>query len=118
MIAFIVLLVILIVIDAATWVISGRGTMTNAKARRKIPLLLYLRLFFTIPEIALNILGTYWSFDDSRHCPDEAIVIVKVAVITNWCLLAFAIIFTYCVFDPLGSVKQDGNLGKYTALGL
>ncbi|EDV28188.1 uncharacterized protein TRIADDRAFT_53544 [Trichoplax adhaerens] len=75
-----------------------------------MPLLLYLRLFFTIPEIALNILGTYWSFDDSRHCPDEDIIIVKVAVITNWCLLAFGIIFTYCVFDPLGSVKRDGNL--------
>ena len=111
-----VILSCLIVLDVAIGIISSRGTIYNSRPRRSLRYFLYIRLLLILPELTWTALGTYWTFDDSSDCPGEDIIVVRIAILANWCLFFIFLVMVYCLFDPLGSLPLDGRIGKFFIL--
>lgn len=101
----------LIILELAIGIISSRGTIYNSRPRRSLRYFLYFRLLLILPELSWTALGTYWTFDDSSDCPGEDVVVVRIAILANWCLFFIFSVMVYCLFDPLGSLPLDGRIG-------
>jgi len=87
--------------------ISTRGTIINTTPRRHIIIPIYLKFLIAFPELAWNIMGTYWAFGLSSGCDDEVIKTVKCVVISGWGVGIIVLIGLAVVFDPLGTVHRS-----------
>lgn len=98
---------------------SMSGTITNFWPRRRMSKLIYIKLAISLPELAWNIMGTYWAFGKSSGCEAHVVMIVKGAVITGWVIGLIVVIGIAVVFDPLGALHpiqgQQDSQGKEMA---
>ncbi|XP_035694884.1 diacylglycerol lipase-beta-like [Branchiostoma floridae] len=103
LIGVIVQLCLIIVINAWIVHVSMQGTITNYRPRKQMPSLLYVRFALYIPELAWDIIGTYWTFRDHVGCNRDVVAIVEGAVIFSWIILVITVVGIAVIFDPLGS---------------
>ena len=93
--------------------VSMKGAIMDVSSRRHIPVLLYIKLFFFVPELVWIILGTYWAFADSQNCERIIIITVKAAVLAGWIMFFVVGIGLLVIFDPAGkrySSSQEDNM--------
>ncbi|KAK3601848.1 hypothetical protein CHS0354_041771 [Potamilus streckersoni] len=86
---------------------SMKGSITFDWPRRHIPKLLYIKFTTSLPEVAWNIIGTYWAFRKFNGCDLEVVPIVKGVVITGWIIAVVVTFGIAIVFDPLGGQKDE-----------
>ncbi|KAI8506667.1 hypothetical protein Bbelb_160940 [Branchiostoma belcheri] len=103
LIGVIVQLCLIIVVNAWIVHVSMQGTITNYRPRKQMPSLLYVRFALYIPELAWDIIGTYWTFRDHVGCDRDVVAIVEGAVIFSWIVLVLTAVGIAVIFDPLGS---------------
>ncbi|KAK3090708.1 hypothetical protein FSP39_013912 [Pinctada imbricata] len=109
-IGLLLLLCICIVLSAVIVFISMKGSITNVGPREKLVLFLYIKIAISVPELIWNILGTYWSFSESKECQRSVVWTARGAVISGWILAVIVIIGVIVVFDPLGKQsRKDCN---------
>lgn len=71
--------------------------------RQVIPIVLYIRLCFSITEIFWLSLGLKWIFIDGDDCESSpGWRISKGVVIFNWMFLIFVCLLVFCSFDSAG----------------
>lgn len=103
------LLAVSIVMTLAVVYVSMQGTITNCSPRRKMTKLIYSKFAITLPELAWNIMGTYWAFGGSSGCEKHVVLTVKGVVIFGWVMGIVVLIGIGVVFDPLGALHQISN---------
>lgn len=82
---------------------SSRGTIMDDSPRQFIPIILYVRLCFSITELFWLSLGVKWIFVDGGECPQSpSWKICKGVVIFNWMFLVFVVLLVVCSFDSAG----------------
>ncbi|XP_060599676.1 diacylglycerol lipase-beta-like isoform X2 [Ruditapes philippinarum] len=107
------LLAISILMTIAVVYVSMQGTITNCSPRRKISKLIYTKFAITLPELAWNIMGTYWAFGVSSGCEKHIVLTVKGVVIFGWVMGIVVLIGIGVVFDPLGALHQKSDGGQH-----
>lgn len=103
----IVLTSLVILNEIAIIYISMQGTLTNARPRRHMPILLYIQLALYLPELLWTILGTYWAVNSGSNCELSLTIAVWISVALEWSILLAVFIGALVLFDPLGSVHKD-----------
>ncbi|XP_046382203.2 diacylglycerol lipase-beta-like isoform X4 [Haliotis rufescens] len=91
---------------------SMKGTITNVKPRRGIPIMLYFKLGLLVPETVWVVLGTYWAFGKSYECDPAVVWTVKGAVLFAWVAGFFMLVGILLVFDPVGTQKQKNRIAR------
>lgn len=86
--------------------VSMQGTITNCAPRKKISKIIYVKLAITFPELAWNIMGTYWAFGMSSGCEKHVVLTVKGVVLFGWVMGIVVLIGIAVVFDPLGALHH------------
>ncbi|KAL4091877.1 hypothetical protein QTP88_026489 [Uroleucon formosanum] len=101
---------------------SAQGAIYDTKARRVVPHLLVAKIILLLPEIALNVLGTIWTYTNCIQCDNEHFTstVVEIGVLFNWVMLGGLIFVLAMVLDPVGSLKiqegANGNVDTETVL--
>ncbi|XP_053393222.1 diacylglycerol lipase-beta-like isoform X2 [Mercenaria mercenaria] len=106
------LLAISIVMTIIIVYVSMQGTITNCAARRKMSKLIYVKFAITFPELAWNIMGTYWAFGMSSGCEKHVVLTVKGVVLFGWVMGIVVLIGIAVVFDPLGAIHPRADGGQ------
>lgn len=82
--------------------------------RKHVPALLLAKVGLVIPELALNCLGTVWTFGQPDttgiHCSDIEYfsrTVVEGLVIFEWVLFGLTIFGLIMIFDPMGSKRYQ-----------
>uniref|UniRef100_A0A8D9AJR1 sn-1-specific diacylglycerol lipase n=1 Tax=Cacopsylla melanoneura TaxID=428564 RepID=A0A8D9AJR1_9HEMI len=90
---------------------SARGAIYDTHLRKHVPTLIVIKILLIIPEIALNIMGTIWTFTEFIQCSNEhyTMTVVEFLVCFNWVMLCLTIFGFAMVLDPIGSVKTNKN---------
>jgi len=116
---YIGLMVLLVASILMTMVVVGasmRGSITNIWPRRAMSKLIYIKVAISIPEIAWNIIGSYWVFGLSSGCETHVVMTVKGAVISGWVIGLIVLIGIAIVFDPLGALHHTNSQAQELAL--
>ncbi|KAL4240297.1 hypothetical protein ACF0H5_001090 [Mactra antiquata] len=108
-IGLLTLLVISTVITLIVVYISMRGTITNSWPRRSIPKLVYIKCAICLPELAWNVMGSYWAFGLSSGCESHVIWTVKGVVLSGWIIGLVVLAGIGIVFDPLGALHNTDS---------
>lgn len=106
-IGVIVLTSLVILNEVAIIYISMQGTLTDARPRRHMPILLYIQIALYLPELLWTILGTYWAVNSGSNCELSLTIAVWISVALEWSILLAVFIGALMLFDPLGSVHKD-----------
>lgn len=109
LIGLLTLLVVSIVMTSVVVGTSMQGTITNIWPRRRLTKLIYIKCAISVPELAWNIIGSYWAFGLSHGCETHIVMTVKGAVISGWIIGLIVLIGIAIVFDPLGTLHRSGN---------
>ncbi|XP_052783636.1 diacylglycerol lipase-beta-like isoform X1 [Mya arenaria] len=109
------LLVVSILMASVVVYLSMQGTITNQWPRRKITIPLYIKVAICLPELAWNIMGTYWSFGISSGCEVPVVLTVKAVVLTGWVIGIIVLVGLGIVFDPLGAIHGSSTASKEQA---
>jgi sn1-specific diacylglycerol lipase len=72
LIVYLALLFVIILIELTSVVISCRGTITNAKPRKLIRHLIYIRLVLVLVEIIFIIIGCIYLLQFTNECSNKS----------------------------------------------
>ncbi|XP_046750668.1 diacylglycerol lipase-beta-like isoform X2 [Diprion similis] len=88
---------------------SSKGSITDTYSRRLVEPLLTVKVLLIFPEVAWNVLGTFWVFTRHVECSDDnyTIPVVEGLVLFHWVLLGLTMLGLALVFDPLGSLGLE-----------
>ena len=106
-----------LLLDIIIIIIASRGTIINPHARRHMPIFIYIKFLFYIPELAWTVFGTYWSFekDTVEGCNLVVIWTVRVAALAGWVIMLALVIGLLIVFDPMGRQSGGRNIDSQAA---
>ena len=120
------LLVILpahLILDVVMIVMATRGTIVEPRARRFVPLVLYVKLLLHVPELAWTVMGTYGGIqthistdpEADEGCAWSVVWAVRGTAIVGWLVIVSLLLGMFVVFDPLGKEVLTGSIDEATA---
>lgn len=79
-IGLLALLSVSLLVTAILVYTSMQGSITRSSPRRGVTKLLYVKMALAAPELAWNLIGTYWVFWKSSGCEPHIVYVIRVAV--------------------------------------
>ena len=118
-IGFLLLMFTIIFTQIMILIISSRGTISNARPRRKINIFLYMRILLLVIETVWNCIGvTWWMYTktDFNSCPRLVYFSVLANIIFCFIAILTIIIAVILLYDPISHLPQHDITSKRTRL--
>jgi sn1-specific diacylglycerol lipase len=116
-IGFLVLMVVIMLCQLCIIIISSRGTITNDEPRKRMNIFIYIRIFLTLAETTLSILGTIWlATADWKSCSMLLCFTVLANILFCVVALCFLLIVTFIIFDPISHLPENDYISKRNIL--
>lgn len=116
-IGFLLLMIVIILIQFCIIIISARGTITNETPRKRMYIFIYARIFLTLCECTLSVMGSVWlSTTNWSTCSLLLCFTVLANILFCLAALSFLLIVTFIIFDPISHLPEVDYVKKRNIL--
>lgn len=101
--AYLVILVSSLVLEAALSLVSLRGSILDTEPRKHVRYIIYLRLGVMLVEVVWLSCAVTWLVMNYQTCPVEGVKEALLGmVVCNWVVILTVMLTVWCVFDTAG----------------